>query len=133
MGKVVETYERNYKEEDQKLFRAIINLKEGDQDSFEQVYKLSEKYIYSIIYRIVRDNDKTADLMQETYIQIYNKLDTLDNVESFLVWAGRIATNKTLRYIQKYSKEVLLDEEETDFVFENVRDDKENSCRKIFY
>ncbi|MDI9488558.1 MAG: sigma-70 family RNA polymerase sigma factor, partial [Bacillota bacterium] len=125
MGKVVETYERNYKEEDQKLFRAIINLKEGDQDSFEQVYKLSEKYIYSIIYRIVRDNDKTADLMQETYIQIYNKLDTLDNVESFLVWAGRIATNKTLRYIQKYSKEVLLDEEETDFVFENVRDDKE--------
>jgi len=125
MGNTVDTLKRKYKEEDQMLFQAVINLKNGDKSSFEQVYKLSERYIYAIIYRIVRDNDKTADLMQETYLQIYNKLDTLEEVESFLVWAGKIATSKTLRYIQKHSKEVLLDEDENDFVFENVSEDKE--------
>jgi len=125
MENALKTYKEKYESEDQTLFQAVINLKMGDKKSFEQVYKLSEKYIYSIIYRIVRDNNKTADLMQETYIQIYKKIHTLKNVETFLVWAGRIATNNTLRYIQKDSREVLLNEEENDFVFENVSDDKE--------
>jgi RNA polymerase sigma factor (sigma-70 family) len=89
------------------------------------VYNLSERYIYAIIYRIIRDNDKTADLMQDTYIQIYKKIHSLKNVEAFFVWAGRIATNNTLRFIQKDSRDVLLNEEENDFVFENASDDKE--------
>ncbi len=63
--------------------------------------------------------------MQETYLQIYNKIDTLKNEETFLVWVGRIATNKTLRFIQKDSKEVLVKEDDSDFIFERASDDKE--------
>lgn len=114
-----------YEKENQALFQAVKDFQNGDKQAFEQVYKLSEKYVYSIIYRIIQDNDKTADLMQETYLQVYNKLFTLENVETFLVWAGRIATNKTLRFIQKDSKEVLLSEEDNDFIFEKASDDKE--------
>lgn len=125
MGTIFDTYERKYKKEDRILFQAVLNLKEGNKQSFEQVYKLSEKYIYSIIFKIVHDNDKTADLMQDTYLQIHNKLHTLENVETFLIWAGRIATNMTLRYIQKNNKETLLLEEESEFIFERPSDDKE--------
>lgn len=49
MGKVVETYERNYKEEDQKLFRAIINLKEGDQDFLSKCISY-RKSIFTPLY-----------------------------------------------------------------------------------
>ena len=125
MGNALKAYLEEYQDQDQVLFQAIIRLRRGDKRAFEQVYNLSERYIYAIIYRIVRDNDKAVDLMQETYIQIYRKIHTLKNVEAFFVWAGRIATNNTLRFIQKDSREVLLDEEENDFVFENVSDDKE--------
>lgn len=125
MGNALKAYTEKYEDQDQMLFQAIIKFRRGNKKAFEQVYNLSERYIYAIIYRIVRDNDKTADLMQDTYIQIYRKIHTLKNVEAFFVWAGRIATNNTLRFIQKDSREVLLDEEENDFVFENVSDDKE--------
>lgn len=125
MGNALKAYIEKYEDQDQMLFQAIIKFRRGNKKAFEQVYNLSERYIYAIIYRIVRDNDKTADLMQDTYIQIYRKIHTLKNVEAFFVWAGRIATNNTLRFIQKDSREVLLDEEENDFVFENVSDDKE--------
>lgn len=125
MGNALKAYTEKYEDQDQMLFQAIIKFRRGNKKAFEQVYNLSERYIYAIIYRIVRDNDKTADLMQDTYIQIYRKIHTLKNVEAFFIWAGRIATNNTLRFIQKDSREVLLDEEENDFVFENVSDDKE--------
>jgi len=125
MESVLYTYQEKFRKEDEKLFIAVHKLKKGDREAFENVYKLSEKYIYSVIYRIIQDNDKTADLMQETYLQIYNKIGTLDNEERFLVWAGRIATNMTLRYIQKNSREVLPAEEDEDFIFEKAGDDKE--------
>ncbi len=125
MGNALRAYTEQYEGEDQMLFQAITDLRRGDKGSFEQVYKLSERYIYAIIYRIVRDNEKAADLMQDTYIQIYKKIHSLKNVEAFFVWAGRIATNNTLRFIQKDSRAILLNEEENDFIFENARDDKE--------
>lgn len=125
MESVLLSPRKTYNEENQMLFQAVKDVQNGDRQAFEQVYKLSERYIYSIISKIVHDDDKTADLMQETYLQIYNKLHTLQNVESFLIWAGRIATNKTLRFIQKYNKEVLAKEEDYDFIFEKASDDKE--------
>ncbi|MGB4387535.1 MAG: sigma-70 family RNA polymerase sigma factor, partial [Caldicoprobacterales bacterium] len=125
MGNALQAYTQQYEDQDQMLFQAIIKLKRGNKKAFEQVYNLSERYIYTIIYRIVRDNEKTADLMQDTYIQIYKKIHTLRNVEAFFVWAGRIATNNTLRFIQKDSREVLASEEDNDFVFEKASDDKE--------
>lgn len=125
MESVLFTYQEKFRKEDEKLFMEVRKLKEGNRETFENVYKLSEKYIYSVIYRIIQDNDRTADLMQETYLQIYNKIDTLENEERFLVWAGRIATNITLRYIQKSRREILPSEEEEDFIFEKASDDKE--------
>lgn len=125
MESVLISSRKTYDDENQMLFQAVKSVQNGDKQAFEQVYKLSEKYVYSIIYRIIQDNNKTADLMQETYLQIYNKLYTLQNVETFLIWAGRIATNKTLRFIQKDNKEVLAKEEDNDFIFEKASDDKE--------
>jgi len=117
-----------YQKKDEQLFAEIQKLKNGDSSNINAVYELSEKYIYKIINDIVKNHHTTEDLMQDAYIQIYNKIDTLQEVKAFYVWAGRIATNLTLRYIQKNSKEVLAtpDEEgETNFIFDTAAADNE--------
>ena len=117
-----------YKKKDEQLFAEVQKLKDGDFSNSNAVYELSEKYIYKIINDIVKNHHMTEDLMQEAYIQIYNKIGTLQEVKAFYVWAGRIATNLTLRYIQKNSKEVLAtadDEGDTDFIFDTASEDNE--------
>ncbi len=120
--------ENKYKAKDAELFAEVQRIKDGTSQNYNRLYELSEKYIYKIINDIVKNHHTTEDLMQEAYIQIYNKLDTLQEAKAFYVWAGRIATNLTLRYIQKNSKEVLVtaDEEgETNFIFDKATDDTE--------
>lgn len=120
--------ENKYKVKDEALFAAVQKLKDGADGDYNLVYELSEKYIYKIINDIVKNHHTTEDLMQETYLQIYNKIDTLQDARAFYVWAGRIATNLTLRHVQKYRKETLAvaDEEgSTDFVFDVATDDNE--------
>ena len=120
--------ENKYKVKDEALFAEVQKLKDGTSGDYNLLYELSEKYIYKIINDIVKNHHTTEDLMQETYLQIYNKIDTLQEAKTFYVWAGRIATNLTLRHVQKYRKETLAvaDEEgSTDFVFDVATDDNE--------
>ncbi len=119
---------KNYYEEDQKLFAAVKSFKEGRQDSYYIIYDLSVKYIYKIVYDIIKEHHATEDLVQETYLTIYNKIASLDDVNKFYAWAGRIATNHTFRYIQKNKRELLtLDSEDgaAEFAFEVATQDNE--------
>ena len=93
-----------YKDKDEKLFAEVQKLKDGDFSGYDNIYKLSEKYIYKIINDIVKNHHTTEDLMQDAYIQIYNKIGTLQEAKAFYVWAGRIATNLTLRHLQKSNR-----------------------------
>lgn len=119
---------KNYYEEDQKLFEAVSSFKEGKQESYYVMYDLSIKYIYKIVHDIIKDYHETEDLVQETYLTIYNKINTLEDVTKFYSWAGRIATNHTLRYIQKNKRDLLtLDSEDgaAEFAFEVATQDNE--------
>lgn len=120
--------ESQYKAKDEQLFAEVQKLMDGKYDSYEQVYELSKKYIYKIINDIVQNHHTTEDMMQETYIQIYNKIGTLRDARSFYVWAGRIASNLTLRHLQKYRKEYIQSasgEDDEDFMFDKLENDHE--------
>ena len=95
---------KQFQDKDEKLFAEVQKLKDGDFSGYDNIYKLSEKYIYKIINDIVKNHHTTEDLMQDAYIQIYNKIGTLQEAKAFYVWAGRIATNLTLRYLQKSNR-----------------------------
>ncbi len=119
---------KNYYEEDQKLFQAVAGFKAGNQECYYTMYELSIKYIYKIVYDIIKEHHATEDLVQETYLTIYNKIDSLEDVSKFYSWAGRIATNHTFRYIQKNKRELLtLDSEDgaAEFAFEVATQDNE--------
>jgi len=74
-----------YREQDQQLFQYIRKLQGGQAENFTEIYNLSAKYLYKIIYDIVQDKDTTEDMLQETYIKIYNNIGSLQNPESFYV------------------------------------------------
>lgn len=114
---------------EKELYEAVRGLKNQNEGCFEAVYELSKKYIFKIIYDIVRDYQITEDLMQETYLQIYQNIGSLREEGTFLVWAGRIATNQTLRYLEKNRKEVLLsgesEAENENFFYASAGEDDE--------
>lgn len=108
----------------EKLEQLVDELKLGNEESFSEIYNLSNKYIFYVIMKITKNEEETYDLMQETYIQIYNKISTLEDSKAFLSWAGRIATNKTYRYMQKNRKELLVDKE-NEYIFDNTFEERE--------
>lgn len=119
-----------YAKQDELLYYHIQRLQQGYTESYTEIYNLSGKYLYKIIYDIVQDYHTTEDMLQETFLKIYNNIGSLQSPQAYYVWAGRIATNLCIRYIHKYRKEALQTatddgEGNEEFIFDTVADDNE--------
>lgn len=65
----------------------------GDDSAFNELIGRWEKGLYNFVYRMVGQEEEARDLVQETVIRVYGRLDQLREPAAFPSWAFRIAHN----------------------------------------
>lgn len=93
------------KEEIEKIAKEIEKFKEGNEEAFEEIYKLSKETIEGYIVSFLKDKNYEEDVLQETYLQIYKNINQLKEPKAFLGWARKITVNISNRYIDKCKSE----------------------------
>lgn len=68
--------------------------------TFEIIYEEYWQKIYRLCLAYVNDTERAQDLAQETFITVWEKLDTFRNEASIGTWIYRIASNNCLREIK---------------------------------
>ncbi|MBE8727228.1 RNA polymerase sigma factor [Flavobacterium hungaricum] len=68
---------------------------------FEEIYKTYWDRIFRLCMGFVNDHSAAQDLAQETFIIVWQKLETFRNESSIGTWIFRIAANNCLRQIEK--------------------------------
>jgi RNA polymerase sigma-70 factor (ECF subfamily) len=66
---------------------------EGNIMAFEMMMKRYQQPIFGFILRQVGDRAKAEDLFQETFLRIYNRIDSCKKPDSLKPWAFAIASN----------------------------------------
>ena len=98
----------------------------GDQKSQFQIYKLYYKAMYNTSLRIVNDTMEAEDIMQESFLSAFEKIDTYSGTVSFGAWLKKIVINRSLDVLTK-KKAVFEDIE----YHAGIRDeDDEDTLRK---
>ena len=75
----------------------IQRAKQGDQNAFTELYQLTSPTIYRTIRAMVRDEELSWDIQQNSYIRAFSNLNSLERADAFLPWLRRIAVNVTAR------------------------------------
>ncbi len=83
------------------LKKTIRALRKGNQLAGFQLYQAYAKATYNSILRIVTKEDLASDILQESFIQAFEKIDTLENEGAFGAWLKRIAINLALQNLRK--------------------------------
>jgi RNA polymerase sigma-70 factor (ECF subfamily) len=73
----------------------------GDKDAMETLILKYQNRIYNVILRICANPDDAAELTQETFIRVIEKIDDFQGRSSFYTWLFRIAVNLTLTHCKK--------------------------------
>lgn len=81
----------------------VDKMKKGDQFAFEQCYRLLSPKIYTAIFNICRDQGNANDLLQDTFILAFEKIETYSaGPQPFIAWLKRIAFNNTFNFLKKH-------------------------------
>ena len=88
----------------------VKQIKKGDNKAFDKLYKLTEKEIWFTCISFLKNETNAQDIMQETYITAFLKIQTLEKTAQFRSWLNRIAVNKCKDYL-KGKGEIDLSEE----------------------
>ena len=92
----------------------VDKIKKGDNKSFEKLYKLTEREVWFTCISFLKNERTAQDIMQETYITAFLKIQSLEKSSQIRSWLNRIAVNKCKNYL-KGKGEIQLDDE----IFEN--------------
>ena len=80
---------------------SIDRLQAQDREEFAALVEATSRPLYSLLLRILNDEQDAEDILQETYIKAYNALPGFEGRSSLKTWLFRIATNEALMLIRK--------------------------------
>lgn len=97
----------------------VLSAKNGNKKAFDKLYELTSNEVWFTCVSLLKDEENAKDIMQETYITAFLKLDTLKDEEKFCGWLTAIATNKSKNKLKgkveyQIDDEVLIAKTETD-------------------
>jgi RNA polymerase sigma-70 factor (ECF subfamily) len=87
------------------VYALIEKVKNGDRDAFMTVTNLYQKKVFLLAYSFFRNRDDALDIVQETFLRFFQKVNLFRRGENFQNWLLQIAKNLCIDYYRKnYSK-----------------------------
>jgi RNA polymerase sigma-70 factor (ECF subfamily) len=104
----------------------IRRIKEGDKDAYGNIMRRYNQRLFRIVRSFVTDDAAAMDIVQETHIKAYTKLDTFRGPTGFLTWLATIARNEALMYLRKHKRETVMSNDEN-LGFESIDTENKSS------
>ena len=85
----------------------MLDVKAGDQQSFELLLQRYRTPLVNFLYRMVRNREQAEDLAQEVFLRVYRAREDYEPSAKFTTWLFRIATNLALNSVRDHRYEKL--------------------------
>jgi RNA polymerase sigma-70 factor (ECF subfamily) len=89
------------KAENQHKNKLLELCKKGDKGAQFALYKQYYKAMFNTAYRIVQNSFDAEDVMQESFLAAFTKLDSFSGNVTFGAWLKRIVINNSITLLKK--------------------------------
>jgi RNA polymerase sigma-70 factor (ECF subfamily) len=97
---------------------------QGNRRAQMQLYDQYAKGMYHVALRMVQDTAQAEDLMQESMIAAFGKMDQWNRTATFGRWLKRIVINNCLTHLRKSSKMQMVDYDDVAYEMEADADEQ---------
>jgi len=74
----------------------VRRAQNGDKQAFSLLVKQYESMVYGFAFKVCRNEEKAAETLQDTFVNVYRKLDQFNGKAKFSTWLYQIVTNNCL-------------------------------------
>lgn len=83
----------------------LIKASSGNIAAFEEIYKATSSFVYSIAWRITRNSQDAEEVTQDVFMKLYKNLKSFEFRSAFRTWVYRIAVNCAITRYRVTAKE----------------------------
>ena len=81
------------KEKEEQL---LASAKNGDEKAFTEIFHRYDDMVYNFAFKVCRYEEKAKETLQDTFVNVYRKLNQFDGKSKFSTWLYSIVTNNCL-------------------------------------
>lgn len=94
---------------EKRLNRILVEIKNGDKSKFDELYELTNKFVYFTALKIVRDSMSAEDVMHDVYIAVMRNILSYSDQSNALGYISTITKNMALNCVKKNERAVKVD------------------------
>jgi RNA polymerase sigma-70 factor (ECF subfamily) len=79
----------------------VAAARAGDTKAFDELVKRHDRRIFAVANRITKSREDAEDIVQETFLKAFLRLDTFQGKSQFSTWLTRIAMNEGLMLLRR--------------------------------
>ena len=99
--------------EDSDLVTATLD---GRSEAFEVLVERYQRRLFGLVRNYTRDTAEVEDLVQDTFLKAYSRLDTFQRSSAFYTWLYRIAVNTILDAMKRRGRSPVTAVEDPELV-----------------
>jgi RNA polymerase sigma factor (sigma-70 family) len=100
----------------------VNRCRTGDRHAQNEIYKMYARPMFNVSLRILQNREEAEDILQESFIDAFTKINSFRGESSFGSWFKRIVINKS---INRAKRSRVLYSELNDTIAEDTNEDDE--------
>ena len=89
----------------------VARCRAGDRSAWDELVDRYARYVHAILTRVYRlDLHDAEDAFQDVFARIFERLDTLRDVDALRPWIAQTARNCAVDTLRRSGREVLVDD-----------------------
>lgn len=97
-------------------------LKRAREKIFEEYIKGNKEKLYKISYVYLKNKDDAMDVIHESIVKAYKKLDNIKDLNNIDKWFIRLLINTSIDYIRKNSNMILMEDKDMEVLINNSKE-----------
>lgn len=94
-----------------KHIELVNECRNGSRKAQFELYKLYATAMYNVALRIVNDDAEAEDVLQEAFLDAFNRIKDFRQETTFGLWLKQIVINRAINYLRKRKAEFVSLEE----------------------
>ena len=110
----------------------MVACKQGSKKACYELYRLYSKAMLNVAFRIVGDIAEAEDVLQEAFLDAFNKVKDFRQETTFGLWLKQIVVNRSINLLRKRKMDMVeLEDGQLDNIAEEEADDDEDTMFKV--
>lgn len=91
------------------VLELVTRLRQGDESALGGLIAATQRWAFRLARSMLRDEDQCKDVLQESYLAVYQEIGSLRDVAAFQTWFSRIVLNRCRRVLRQKTTESIDD------------------------